>query len=37
VIDNEEASRFELLVDGLTAVLTYRRHGDRLFLVIPRT
>ena len=33
VIDNEEERRFELVVDGLTAVLTYRSRGDRLVLV----
>jgi len=30
VIHNETASRFELLVDGLRALLTYRRLPDRI-------
>lgn len=30
VIHNEEANRFELLVDGLRSLLTYRRFRDRI-------
>src|ERR1700676_1268779 len=33
VTDNREASRFELVVDGLTAVLTYERTPTSLVLV----
>jgi predicted GNAT family acetyltransferase len=33
VTHNEEAQRFELLVDGLRALLTYRRFSDRIVLV----
>jgi predicted GNAT family acetyltransferase len=33
VIDNREASRFELVVDGQTAVLTYQRTPTSLVLV----
>lgn len=33
VVDNPDASRFELTVDGHTAELTYRRSADRLVLV----
>ena len=30
VIHNQEARRFELVVDGLRALLTYRRFGERI-------
>jgi len=33
VADNREASRFELVVDGQTAVLTYERTPEPLVLV----
>ena len=33
VTHNEAAQRFELLVDGLRALLTYRRIPDRIVLV----
>jgi uncharacterized protein len=33
VTHNEEAHRFELLVDDLRSVLTYRRFPDRIVLV----
>ncbi len=33
VTHNEAAQRFELLVDGLRALLTYRRFPDRIVLV----
>ncbi len=33
VTHNEEAQRFEMLVDGLRALLTYRRFPDRIVLV----
>jgi uncharacterized protein len=33
VVDNVDARRFETTVDGHLAVLTYRRHGERLLLV----
>ena len=33
VTHNEEAQRFELLVDGLRALLTYHRFPDRIVLV----
>ena len=33
VVDNEEASRFELTVDGHRAELFYKRRGNRLVLV----
>lgn len=33
VTDNQDASRFELTLDGHVAVLNYRRDGDRLVLV----
>jgi len=33
VIHNEAAQRFELLVDGARALLTYRRFPDRILLV----
>jgi len=33
VVDNSDANRFEIAVDGHTAELTYRRHGERLVLV----
>jgi predicted GNAT family acetyltransferase len=33
VTHNEEAQRFELVVDGLRALLTYRRFPDRIVLV----
>ena len=32
VVDNPDANRFELTVDGHTAELTYQRVGDRLVL-----
>lgn len=32
VIDNQKARRFELAVDGETAVLEYAREGDHLVL-----
>jgi uncharacterized protein len=31
--DNSERRRFEMVVDGVTAYVTYARHGDRLTLV----
>lgn len=30
VVHNEEARRFELIIDGLAALLTYRRFPDRI-------
>jgi predicted GNAT family acetyltransferase len=33
VTHNEEAQRFELLVDGLRALLTYRRFPDRIVII----
>jgi uncharacterized protein len=33
VVDNRSESRFELAMDGVTAVLVYRRRADRLVLV----
>jgi predicted GNAT family acetyltransferase len=33
VVDNEDASRFELAVDGHVAELAYRHRGDRLVLL----
>ena len=33
VVDNEDASRFELSVDGHVAELVYRRNGERLVLL----
>ena len=33
VVDNEDASRFELAVDGHVAELVYRRNRDRLVLL----
>jgi uncharacterized protein len=33
IVNNEAAGRFETTIDGRTAELTYRRHGDRLVLV----
>jgi len=33
VTDNAALSRYEMVVDGVTAFLTYTRHGDRLTLV----
>jgi len=33
VTHNEEAQRFELLVDGARALLTYRRFPDRILLL----
>lgn len=33
VIDNADAQRFELTIDGHTAALVYRREGERLVLV----
>lgn len=33
ITNNEAARRFETTVDGHTAELTYRRHGDRFVLV----
>ena len=33
VTDNAARSRYELVVDGVTAFVTYVRHGDRLTLV----
>ncbi len=37
--DNSARKRFEMVVDGVTAYVTYARHGDRLTLVhteVPR-
>ena len=31
--DNSARKRFEMVVDGVTAYVTYARHGDRLTLV----
>lgn len=31
--DNAALNRFEMVVDGVTAFVTYARHGDRLTLV----
>ena len=31
--DNSPRRRFEMVVDGVTAYVTYARHGDRLTLV----
>ncbi len=31
--DNTARSRYEMVVDGVTAYVTYARHGDRLTLV----
>jgi predicted GNAT family acetyltransferase len=31
--DNAARRRFEMVVDGVTAYVTYARHGDRLTLV----
>jgi predicted GNAT family acetyltransferase len=31
--DNSARGRFEMVVDGVTAYVTYARHGDRLTLV----
>jgi uncharacterized protein len=33
VVDNADASRFEVRADGWLAELIYRRHGQRLVLV----
>jgi len=33
VIDNHDQSRFELIVDGHVAELTYHRRADRLVLI----
>ena len=33
IVNNEAARRFETTIDGHTAELTYRHHGDRLVLV----
>ena len=33
VIDNHSESRFELVTDGMIAVLVYRRRADRLVIV----
>ena len=33
VTDNAALSRYEMVVDGVTAFVTYARHGDRLTLV----
>lgn len=33
VTDHPDRTRFELEVDGQTAILTYRREGDRLHLL----
>ena len=33
VTDNAALSRYEMVVDGVTAYVTYARHGDRLTLV----
>jgi len=33
VTDNAEAHRFELTIDGHTAELVYRLHGDRFVLI----
>jgi len=33
VIDDQDASRFEVVLDGAVAELTYRRRADRLILV----
>jgi predicted GNAT family acetyltransferase len=33
VVDNPDAERFEIGIDGRIAELTYRRAGDRLVLV----
>ena len=33
VVDNRSESRFELVTDGVVAVLVYRRRADRLVLV----
>ena len=33
IVNNEAARRFETTIDGHTAELEYRRHGDRLTLV----
>ena len=30
VVDNQARHRFELAVDGETAIAAYRRHGDRI-------
>ena len=32
VVHNEEAKRFELVIDGLRALLTYRRFPERIVL-----
>jgi uncharacterized protein len=40
VTNNEAAERFEMLVDGLRAVLTYRRFPDRIVFLhaeLPRS
>jgi predicted GNAT family acetyltransferase len=33
VTDNAALRRYEMVVDGVTAFVTYARHGDRLTLV----
>ncbi len=33
VVDNDDASRFEVRADGWLAELIYRRHGQRLVLI----
>ena len=33
VTDNTALGRYEMVVDGVTAFVTYTRHGDRLTLV----
>jgi len=33
VIDDQDASRFEAVIDGDVAELTYRRRADRLILI----
>jgi predicted GNAT family acetyltransferase len=33
VTDNGALSRYEMVVDGVTAFVTYARHGDRLTLL----
>lgn len=40
VTDNTALHRYEMIVDGVTAYVTYVRHGDRLTLVhteVPKT
>ncbi len=40
VTDNAALGRYEMVVDGVTAFVTYTRHGDRLTLVhteVPQT